>query len=700
MTEQTFHAFTQLFLKNTSTPRYSSGELGVAVPPALFIEPNVREVEHEDSAPVVLIAAPAAVGKSFLAQQLSSVLNAVYWDLGSFSLGSNFFIGTAVKAYGADGYSSFVAEVRNGRRVLVLDAADEALVRAGRENYGAAFENLAEMIGNAERPSVIILGRDDTIEDTRSILTEQGVRVSRYSVAYFDQKQASSFVRLKASRKGQPVIKEFDPFMRRFEGAVQTALGVQDWESARGFLGYAPVLDALAAFYADEKNPIRVLQSASREVGDSYTWRLLAKILDDVLEREQDKFKRSFGGDDIVKQEFAGAAFTKEAQISYLLDASSSPPTYAFAEDGEDHWYAEVEEKIAEQIRVHPFLTPGTERNVNPLLAFASPVFRDYAIAVALTRTDLLHEALLAAYWRSSSVNPTPILAGLLLSGSISASNPLPPEALGIIHDSHASSEGGANSSILMTITPVALEGNQDHVLLYRVTASHEGPTTSLTVSLGERPPAFNRSVARALVDLWGLEARLGDGFADFLIGPNVIFVSESIQSSVAEIRVRGLGKEPGVLLSADSLGGATRRIDSQPQAALRVISRGQPLGYPWHKHVIDVDTAGSAGIITLDDAMEVRRLVMWFTKPSMFGGGLRYPIAAADALVAKRRISSEVFEFLISEGYVSRKGDEYLIDLPVQTKVILQNELSDESYSAFLKAYSTWKVANGSDTR
>ena len=58
-------------------------------------------------------------------------------------------------------------------------------------------------------------------------------------------------------------------------------------KNAKEFLGYAPVLDALAASYSEERNTANLLKNT---VSGEKNCQLMVKILDHLLDRERDKF--------------------------------------------------------------------------------------------------------------------------------------------------------------------------------------------------------------------------------------------------------------------------------------------------------------------------------------------------------------------------------------------------------------------------
>jgi hypothetical protein len=89
---------------------------------------------------------------------------------------------------------------------------------------------------------------------------------------------------------------------------------------------------------------------------------------------------------------------------------------------------------------------------------------------------------------------------------------------------------------------------------------------------------------------------------------------------------------------------------------------------------------------------MEVRRMAIWFSKPSKNGGGLRYPVETVHRLIGKNRLSGRLFDYLQARNYVTTEKSEFLVKLPVTTAAIFRNDLLDPEYDTFLNDYSEWK--------
>src|SRR2546426_5097856 len=97
-----------------------------------FVEPPLREEKAiTPGASVVLLQAPAAVGKSTLAAEIARRQGASLWNLAEpgFYVASGTFQGTLAAAYGPGQLATVNALLDSGQLLVVLDALDEAEVR-------------------------------------------------------------------------------------------------------------------------------------------------------------------------------------------------------------------------------------------------------------------------------------------------------------------------------------------------------------------------------------------------------------------------------------------------------------------------------------------------------------------------------------------------------------------------------------------
>src|SRR5262245_56063905 len=112
-----------------------------------FVAPPLREeVAYSlDRTSVILLSAPAAVGKSTVASEIARRLHAPLLDLSLFQVGDGFIEGTIAKAYGPRGLVQILDSIGNGTMALVFDALDEGEVRAGGSNFEAFMFDLCAL---------------------------------------------------------------------------------------------------------------------------------------------------------------------------------------------------------------------------------------------------------------------------------------------------------------------------------------------------------------------------------------------------------------------------------------------------------------------------------------------------------------------------------------------------------------------------
>jgi hypothetical protein len=120
-----------------------------------FVEPDleIQQPIEVGRTSVVILSAPGAVGKSTVAAQIASAARAFLWDLSKFQVGSRTFAGTILELYGFVS-TGVQKRLREGNFLFVLDALDEAEVRAGSQNFEAFIRDLAEALSLGQSPAL------------------------------------------------------------------------------------------------------------------------------------------------------------------------------------------------------------------------------------------------------------------------------------------------------------------------------------------------------------------------------------------------------------------------------------------------------------------------------------------------------------------------------------------------------------------
>lgn len=660
-----------------------------------FVAPDIEIEEQslDSQADVLLVSAPAAVGKSSIARELGLRTGSMVWDLSHFSLGSSFFSGTLVEAFGTNGLDAVRKSLSEGTLTLILDAADEALVRAGASNFEAAVDNLVSLISGSTSsgPSAVILGRPETIDETFAILAARGIRAQVVRVAFFTESQARSFVRAKAQKDDHAGVAqaELDKFLTDFFSVVGEAVGSGDWGSSQSFLGYAPVLDALGAFYREQENPVRRLSEIRLGASSAHVWDLLLEVIESILDREAEKFGSAFGAGDARKEAFGRAAYDRSAQLMLLLSDEPdvmeiSPPDFP---DAEESWiFDELTPQVRTWYQEHPFLR-GPNDEPNPLLRFASSAFRDYAIAASFVGVRDAEAARLLDFWLDARVTPSPILSRFCMSERLGL-GVVPADVITVIADSHAS---GFLASTRLEIELHEDGGSDDALVIELSLIENRVELRKLQARIDSSEPlSLARSVARTDIDAPQSTVVIGSGSQDFVLGPDVSISCAQFNAESAEVRVR-VEKDVANELRASRILGSARRVSGAGPEGLHV--RVPATVFPWQAYRVASAAAEDPDENDLYWAgMDVRRNFKWFTRESMVGGGLNYPISAMETILNKGRASSDVHDFFVERGYLERRGSSWALNLPsISGATVAANNIDDPDFRALLIDFSKW---------
>lgn len=672
-----------------------------------FIEPafDRDEIVGFHNPHAILISAPAAVGKSTLAETLAARTSSLLWDLGGFSVGDYFFTGQLADSFGPDQLNPMIDAIRAGQTTLILDSADEALVRVGTISFEAAMTNLASIIQRPSSysdrehisPQLVVLGRPDTIEDVRAILHKNSITSETIHVSFFDQTSAEEFVHLKArpGSGGGVAGRELTTFLRNFFEITMNALGVSEWSDCDSFLGYAPVLDALAKFYTIQPNPIKTLSEIQKSQNDSHVWELLCGIVRTILERETEKFASSFGESDERRIRFAEDVYPPEAQIRLLL--SDDSPENAIEPPAEDYykpeWFLdELPLKLRNQFREHPFSSASDSSRANPLLCFSSVVFRDYAIASLIGGRSCDDLDRVLEYWLDPRVSPSPFLLQFCMHMHGDEAQ-IPVEALAPLVDSHAVTFNSGDRLEIAVFSDESLGDSKTKVVELTLQGDSGHPNTLLSTLQFGAHIELSRSISRATVVAPGTNVMFGPGLQDFTIGPDVTIICGYLEAESVELRVKGGSANPS-RIAADGIRGTTRRISGTAGNGLRI--EVPKVAYPWEQFASRANQDGSQWRYEYWIGLIVRRTVKWFVKGNngKIGKrvGINYPIEGMDAILGKGRASRAFHDFCVERGYISQDSKLYYINIPgVNVQSIDRNDLDDDSYLRFIREFQDW---------
>ena len=593
------------------------GVQNITAPAPFFVAPELAITVplKTGQTSLLLIEAPAAVGKTMLAEAISHRTGGSLWNLAAFNVGDDTFVGRIGKCFGDELYSTIMNRLAQGDFLVILDALDEGRLRAGDDNFLAFLKTLAERLKKPrQRPCVIVLGRPESIE--LAALSFDDHTFAHFEIEFFEREAANDLIAKQLdslyTRDGlallhrqhrQAFAKARDMF---FERAVEVLgararVGEISWNNpaVRSFLGYAPVLMAVAKYLAvDEAHDYRVLEDKLRETkvsaGPTAAWELFGNILDWILEREQRK------ACDVIKPRLTATAakfcwaawetlYTATEQRLRLLSRGLNHHGKPKREDLgiQDSFFPvrldpelrdEYEKAIRDHLSDHPFLMgKGPD-------GFAGEVFRDDTYAWALDSNDVTAQQKERVRSRLGRMEKfSPIFAQSLLARAGSRHQPPQVRAtdLGFVYDSLASSFQKSHFRLYER------EDDEWMTATFRDFAERIQDLT-LHVSPVGGQVLFPRHLINANVNVSGGVALGVEDFA-FYLGPNVELTSSVLEIN-GDVTVQTGNVEVGeehrhVILEAQECvhGQKAPRVDGQGL----LTAQWQNPRYPWKRFAL-----------------------------------------------------------------------------------------------------------------
>ena len=543
----------------------------VAEPDDGFVPPTIDQVDDGSAADVILVSARGATGKTMSARELSQQTSTPLWSLQD------------DRAVSADALPARLTEflevpdpmaaVRAGELPgLIIDSMDEARTRVTGQSWYEFMGSLAEFARAGLR--LVIFGRKRTVEEVWSDLEELRVSTAMYEISHFDTEQQTQYVDIKALEGREPTQAYVDA-----RNAVLASLRASgDVLLGDTFVGYAPVLDAVAALVDRRANHLTVATDFGPGAPREKRIAVLERILVTLLKRDQPKVARLAHDLEIDPQ----TVYTPEEQLDWVAHhlLGTTPPTL-------DWCLESVRADYVEQLRGfrkdHPFVS-GQE--------WASPVFASF---VAARRFHAASPELLRDIGNSSG-----LLFEFLVCDSDDSQLTITEPQLAALQASLLAGEWlGTDVTVV-----VRGEGNSTEEVLSARAHLHlcdEGHSTRFIEAevLLDRPAMLELAsplVSTDVVFPGRLVIRARES-ASLNLGPDVRLRAQSIslvgsslqvsRSAEGAARVAGSGVEIEALEEFDA---TTTLLGKVPTGDLTIaVPQGAKLAYPWVNYRVDL---------------------------------------------------------------------------------------------------------------
>lgn len=327
-----------------------------------FVEPGISLKDGSlAQSKIWLFTAPGAVGKSTYAKELANAAHAIYLDLSiAHRIGGYYLTGGIIY----NGLGSHMNDM-----AIVIDSLDEAFLGNNDATRISFFDDIVR-VASANRYPIILFGRPGAIDMARLILAEADYEPALVGLEYFSRPQAVELVYKMTEAKIRRIME--DPNARlapgdltlkklhdhreaaeRFVGKILDSL--ENIASDPDFIGYAPVLDAVADYLRTRSNfgEIASAEQFTAELG-------LEGICQAILDREREKVFQKL---DLPLAEYPHI-YTREEQMEGLCSVylGRRPQDFVFRTDGltpaQQQGYQDIAREFLAQ---HPFLLDGTK---------------------------------------------------------------------------------------------------------------------------------------------------------------------------------------------------------------------------------------------------------------------------------------------------------------------------------------------------
>lgn len=659
-----------------------------------FVSPTLEyrtELGEPASPRVIVISAPGAVGKSTLASELAARKSAPLWDLAKTkSVGQGSVDGMVTQAFGRGTPASAVYEaIRSGALFLVVDALDEARVKVTESAFEDFLRDLSATANESPSIGVVILGRTQVAETAWLLLDATDVPTAFYTIEPFDDEASFEYVAKRISRIGGPAaasmrqnpgpfIEARDLLFGKLREAVRGARTEADArDDVRAFVGYAPVLDAMAVRLASnpnwvaQRNDIEASLTAGSGPVEFRPAMILRQVIDAVLSREHEQ--KLLANLRPVLEPTAQALgwsnwpilYNPDEQCARVLARHLGVPTdIGSTLKLPQLLAAQYEEQLASWLPEHPFLRDGH--------AFANVVFEAYVYARALRGE--LHQSQSHVETRLSqpAYLPNRLLGEFyLLAGGGDDVPAVDAVHVGWLYDSMLADETRDLRVEFSVDGPDPFDpelADEVHAVdgEFSFVRPSSGDTPTRRIEFRTRVGARSRVVLGRYIKHASIvlpcEVVLGAGGDDFEIGPRVQLSVTKLTINARALSVGGKAKDDddegsGVFLEALD---CESNVVTRPviKNALRVSWPGSNV-FPWTEFSTEQKAAYAAQAEMAAAYRRFRRIVMTLRSHSK-GSLARYRHKVEHQRVLQGSLGEALLQTLIDDGILRRDDSFY----------------------------------------
>jgi hypothetical protein len=368
-----------------------------------YIEPSfTKQVFKEENPRFLLINAVGASGKSALAIKLSADTGMPMLDLGGHPpVADNTLTGLLTTCFPIEQLSAILTSLKSGTFGVIIDGIDEGRSKVNEPAFNAFLEDLIKLSAGSPKTSLVLLGRTQALIDCWVYLEERNISVGLASIEPFEQQQAVHYIDTFANPPVMGQRAHYDDTRDFILSRLASAFPGED-PKYLSFIGYPPVLDAIATLLREEKNYFKLSQdlAGSNEVESNLLYKIasyvldrerLAKILPNVVRGLLAEFPPA------ERTKIEAEAYEFEEQAARLVAYILNEP-YTMNVIPQPGLNAQYEEQLATPLAEHPFLVGGARD-------FRNAIFEAVCLAILIASGKPIYASLVNNYGKGRRSN-------------------------------------------------------------------------------------------------------------------------------------------------------------------------------------------------------------------------------------------------------------------------------------------------------
>jgi hypothetical protein len=564
-----------------------------------------------------------------------------------------------------------------------MDAFDEAEILSGWSMVEQFLDDLLQHITNAATPCLVLLARSEIADLIHYHLTiaETNPIHCVYSIDYFPQPQAKDFIALQLEKFNKNTHREhrksldeavdiiFQLFLRIVQSEESYPQNAWKNPNVRSFLGYAPVLQAIARYLGNSDNFIKAANQFQND--NKIEIALVCDLLDKILKREQEKFLNQLKN--VHLPQAAGwndweTLYTPIEQLERLFIFTHGERKIAM--DGSKiakvpQWLVQqYTEMITRFLINHPFVYKNK---------FTGPAFQDYVFARLLAEEKRYEEVKKNLHKTSSerdTLRPSYLFVQIYYYLNDGRSY---GDLVGYLYESAITQSGFSKNPPRLIIIPDEDEiETTENSYIMRITESSGEEKITFKLHLDEKHPiVFSHQLSHAYIEISkeDILVILGESNSSSVQIRNIELIVTNLRILSPNITVRNYGENESVYIETVHYYQEPQKltIDCTDPQKMTISWKGGEQ-HPWSNYYVKPDYTSFGDPRKMELAKEamlgLRRILSSFSRDQK-GNFARYKLLIDNIVVGRHnQMRLEMRDFLIRNNIITHKEPLYILDI------------------------------------